>query len=120
MSNRDRIKFVENVIFRQGDSADETLAIIYPDWKPLSSSTGWTTRASLKRAVEHLAQWDYGEPTDQGARRFEVPYGASIHTTRFYVMTWSFSYGWVALDRILTKAQVAEFYPELLKEEAES
>lgn len=120
MSNRNRIKFVEHVIFRQGDDADETLAIIYPDWKPLSTSTGWTTRASLKRAVEHLAQWDHGEPTDQGARRFEMPYPCNIHTTRFYVMTWSFSYGWVALDRILTKAQTAEFYPELLKEEAES
>lgn len=97
-----RTQYVQTVIFLQGDDADEVLRIIYPHWEALSGSIGWATRESLNAALEHLRQWDCGEPTET---RAYTPTGNDEHRTRDYIMCWHFGLGWVSLERKVKKGQ---------------
>jgi hypothetical protein len=87
------VKLVETILFCQGDDADEMFAILYPDMD--GASTGWTTNRSVRLTIEHMAQWDNGEPreceqaTDLGWRE----------TGKGYTLRWDYGYGWISLER---------------------
>lgn len=90
-------QLVETVVFMQGDDADEALHILYPEWVEGQVNIGEYTAASLKAALDHLKQWDYGEPTDLGTH--ELSRGPEWEETPDYVMCWDWGYRWIALER---------------------
>lgn len=104
-------QFVQEIIYLQGDDADEAFKILYPDWS--DGLTGWATTESTLAMLEHLKQWDYGEPTETYLWEGIGP-GVDMYRTRYYIMTWDFGHGWVSLKRRITIKEVKEREPHLL------
>lgn len=99
-----RTQLVQNVVFFQGDSADEIFAILYPDLD--GCSTGWTTPKSIKAAMDHLMNWDYGDGL--GSDVVEHSTSRNEHRSATHIMTWDYSYGWVSLERKVTQKEAAQ------------
>jgi len=78
----------ETIIFMQGDDANEALDMLYVD--------GWTTAESVAKTMAHLAQWDYGEPTEA----HETEPAADHVREGPYLMQWHYGLGWISLDRV--------------------
>ncbi len=90
----------EHVVFLDGDSADEILRMIYPEWSHGSASTGFPDGAD--DALIYVKGWDYGEPTDE-PDSYEDPaagYGTDSVRDDSHVLAWNFGLGWVSLSRI--------------------
>jgi hypothetical protein len=86
-------RVLETIVFMQGDDADEAFTYLYPDRG--DGSSGWPDGTDA--VVEHLGQWDYGDPAE-GFRYNDVnPY--NMHETERYVVAWDYGHGWIALYR---------------------
>lgn len=91
----------ETVVFMQGDDADEALRILYGKARD-DHSVLWSGPfdETIAAAFAHLKQWEDGEPRERGPWP-GTGSGCRQVTDGGYVMTWSLSYGWIGLDRII-------------------
>lgn len=87
----------DEVVFMQGDDADEVLKIIYPEQSV--ASTGWPDGEAS--GLEHLKGWDCGEaPTgSQDAFPTCMGYGDNTCEDDSYVMVYNYSFTTVGLWR---------------------
>lgn len=81
-----------SIVFFEGDEAEEALALLESEAPPA--------------AIEHLAQWDYGEETEMAARRlahvYPKPPASEFDQTWVegdYTLSWSVAFRHVALTR---------------------
>lgn len=86
----------ENIVFMQGDDADEPLRLLY-DKHDDSVVWGWPDKKT--EAIAYLAQWDNGDP---GEVRDTSSAGSSDyqHTEGEYLLTWNLGLGYIGLERI--------------------
>jgi hypothetical protein len=90
----------ETVVFLDGDDYDEWEALMYPDRDGVS--LGWPD--GKEAAMEHLKQWEYGEPTEPyGA----PPWGSSDYTYEApgYVMSWNVGLSYASLTRVTNREE---------------
>lgn len=92
-----------SIVFFEGDEAEEALALVESEAPP--------------SAIEHLAQWDYGEETEMAARRlghvYPEPPASEFDQTWIegdYTLSWSVTFRHVALTRRVA-VQVASSDP---------
>lgn len=92
------IEFVryEQVIFMQGDDADEALKIIYPDSDGVS-----TGQPDAQAGLDHLRRWDYGDDTGSEIEDDPCCFRGtdSSYSDDDYLMIYNFGYTCVGLWR---------------------
>ena len=95
----------ETIVYLDGDEATEVIDMLY-NWTRdhLHVHYSGTTGASIQRASDYLAQWDYGDPSEP-CERPSVDNSGDLFTSAdgLYIMTASLSYGWISLTRVITE-----------------
>lgn len=94
----------ECVIFKQGDDYAAFERVLYPGSDDLVLIT---SNAEESAALEHLKQWDYDEPTDDGDVQWDSPAtgsGVRSYSADGYLMVWHTGLGWAALYRVVEGA----------------
>lgn len=100
-------RVLETIVNMHGDDANAALALLYPDSG--NGSTGWPDGTA--EVLEHLQQWDYGDPAD-GFRYEDVnPY--NMIETDHYVVEWHYGLSWISLYR---KPTLPEHYEQAADE----
>ena len=97
----------QNIVFMQGDDANEPIDILYnwiDDGDGLHTHYLGPTAESVDAALEYLAQWDYGEPTDEHAEPSSGTSG-DVWERDGYLMSASLGYGYIGLERIVEKEE---------------
>jgi hypothetical protein len=89
------MKKYEDVVLLQGDDADEALTIIHD--------------MGVDMGMEHLQQWNYGEPTDGGAQHCDGYPNLMFHSNFYYedggyVLGYNYAFTVVALWRVTEHA----------------